>query len=356
MARLEMRLVGLTMVAVAMSPVAETRQGDPVAWDARVELVSVMFHLAGAPEYSTNKVPRYSAAVASYFANAKEHPAIAATREMREKHRIAFFHPMNFAVHLTEPPALTERAPFDQPGLAIGARWLAAPYRPYLEQVRAFYREARVADFFKAQAPLYEIATARLSKVVASEIDEAWFRAYFGSGPATRFKAVPSMLNGGAQYGATYRVPGVDEAYAVMGVFKIDTEGLPVFDRDDADNVVHEYAHTLTNVHVDAVISKLETSGPALFEKVRDQMRNQSYGQWQTMVYEQVVRAVVVRFITARRGDADGRKEIDAQEKLGFMLTGPIAAVLADYERNRSTYPAFADVMPRIVAVFEGTK
>src|SRR5689334_9388624 len=112
MARLEMRLVGLTMVAVAMSSVTETRQGDPVAWDARVELVSVMFHLAGAPEYSTNKVPRYSAAVASYFANAKEHPAIAATREMREKHRIAFFHPMNFAVHLTEPPALTERAPF----------------------------------------------------------------------------------------------------------------------------------------------------------------------------------------------------------------------------------------------------
>ena len=356
MARPGMTFVGLMVAALALSPVAEPRQADSVSWDARVELVSVMFHLAGAPEYSTNKVPAYSAAVAAHFSNTKDHPAIVATRELREKHRIAFFHPMNLAVHLTEPPALAERAPFDQPGLAIGARWLAAPYRPYLEQVRAFYRDARVAEFFKAQAPMYEIATARLRKVVASEMDEAWFRAYFGSGPVTRFKAVPSLLNGGAQYGATYRVPGVDEAYAVMGIFKIDAEGMPVFDRDDADNVVHEYAHTLTNAHVDGAISKLETSGPALFEKVRDQMRSQSYGQWQTMVYEQMVRAVVVRFIAARRGDAEARKEIEAQEKLGFTLTGPIAGVLADYERNRSTYPTFADVMPKLVAVFNSTK
>jgi hypothetical protein len=340
------------VVSLLMTPGTSASQASPVSWDARVELMSLMFHLAGAPEYNTNKVPRYSAAVATHFDTLKSHAAVVSTREMRDKYRIAFFHPMNLAVHLTEPPALGERAPFDQPDMAIGARWLAAPYRPYLDTLRSFYNDARVGEFFKAQAPLYESAVSRLREVVLREIDEDWFRRYFGSGPSTRFRVVPSLLNGGAQYGATYRAQGVEEAYAVMGVFKVDAEGLPVFDRDDADNVVHEYAHTLTNAHVDAAISKLEVSGPLLFDKVRNEMRAQSYGTWQTMVYEQVVRAVVVRYIAARRGEAEAAKEIAAQEKLGFTLTGPISVVLTGYERSRSAHPAFRDIMPRVIEVF----
>lgn len=339
-------------LALATGGAMSATQRGPVEWDARIELVSLMFHLAGAPEYSTNKVPRYSASVAAHFEKFKDHPAVLATRELRDKHRIAFFHPMNLAVHLTEPPALAARAPFEQPGLAIGARWLAAPHGQYLEQLRSFYRDARVAEFFKAQAPLYDTAATRLRTVVAAEIDEAWFRAYFGSGPSMRFKAVPSLLNGGAQYGATFRVPGTDEAYAVMGVFKVDAEGLPVFDRADADNVGHEYAHTLTNAHVDAALPALERVGPALFEKVQKEMRAQSYGTWQTMVYEQVVRAVVVRYVAAKRGDAEAEKEIEAQEKLGFSQTRALSAVLADYERTRSTNKTFGDVMPKVAEVF----
>jgi hypothetical protein len=347
--------VAVISVGLVAAGVVRGQPANPVSWDSRIELVSLMFHLAGAAEYSTNKVPKYSEAVAAHFGALKEHPAVVATRDLHRNFRVAYFHPMNLAVHLGEPPGLSERVPFDQPGLAIGARLLASPYRPYLDHLRSFYRDARVAEFFKAQAPLYEVATNRLTKVVSAEIDEAWFRNYFGSGPSMRFRAVPSLLNGGAQYGATYRTSDVAEAYAVMGVFKIDAEGLPVFDRDDADNVVHEYAHTLTNAYVDAALPALESAGPKLFEKVRNEMRAQSYGTWQTMVYEQVVRAVVVRSIAARRGDAEALKEIEAQEKLGFTLTRTIVAVLADYERSRSTYPKFADIMPKVIEVFQST-
>lgn len=350
--RCRIALVGLSVAVLATAGTAAVERQDPVAWDARLEFVSLMFHLAGAPEYSTNKVPRYSAAVAGHFEQFKDHPAVAATREMRDKHRIAFFHPMNLAVHLTDPPALVPRIPLDQPGLAIGARWQAAPHGPYLERLRAFYRDARVGEFFEAQAALHDVATSRLRAVVSADVDEPWFRRYFGSGPTTRFKAVPSLLNGNLQIAATYRGQGVEEAYAIMGVYKIDAEGLPVFDRTDADNVVHEYVHTLTNAHVDAALPKLEAVGPSLFEKVQKEMRAQSYGTWQTMVYEQVVRAVVVRYIAAKRGDAEAETEIAAQERLGFTMTRGLSAVLADYERTRSSHPSFADVMPKIIAAF----
>ena len=81
-------------------------------------------------------------------------------------------------------------------------------------------------------------------------------------------------------------------------------------------------------------------------------MREQGYGQWQTMLYEPVVRAVVVRFIAAHQGVAAAQKEIDAQNQSGFVTTAALSAVLQDYERSCSQFRTFEDVMPRIVAAF----
>ena len=329
-------------------------QADAVGPDPRIELISILFHLADAPEYSTNKFPAYSSAVDKYFSGMRNHPAVVATRELRQKYRIGYFHPMNLAVHLTMPPALAERTAFDKPGHALGSRWPADATRGYLEQVRVFYKEARVEEFFKQQAPLYESTSGRLRELLRKEGDPKWFEQYFGGAASTKFFVVPSLLNGGAQYGATYRDgAGAEEAYAVMGIYKLDEAGGARFDREDSDNVVHEFAHTLTNRAVSAQLSSLDKAGPALFGPVREQMRQQGYGEWQTMLYEAVVRAVVVRFIAAHRGEAEAKKEIEEQHKLGFGVTGELAALLGKYDVSRTQHPRFADYMPRIIALLQ---
>lgn len=177
---------------------------------------------------------------------------------------------------------------------------------------------------------------------------------YFNTPASTRFAVVPAPLNGGAQYSATYKNgKGEEETYAILGIYKLDPSGLPTFDQTDIDTIVHEFAHTFTNSAVTSILAELNESGPLLFNAVKDQMQEQGYGEWQTMIYEAVVRAVVVRFIASHRGDAAAEAEIQQQEKLGFTLTSKLSAVLADYEKSRPTYRSFRDVMPRLVSVFQ---
>jgi hypothetical protein len=335
------------------SPFPLAAQADAVTSDRRIELFSILFRLAGAPEYSQGRVPAYAAAVDAYFAAHREHPAVTTTKAIRQKN-VGFFHPMNLAVHLTPPPTLAERTAFDQPGHALGTRWPADQTRGYLEQVRAFYKDAAVDTFFAQQAALYDTANQRLRALVTEHGDPKWFAVFFAMSTPTRFFVVPAPLNGAYQYGATYRdAAGTQEAYAIMGLTKLDDAGMPRFDVNDADNVVHEFAHTLTNRAVDAHLAELAEAGPALFAPVRQQMREQAYGEWQTMIYESVVRAVVVRFLAAHRGAEAAAREIEAQEKSGFRQMAALARVLEEYERSRDRYRTFADVMPRIVDVFK---
>ena len=341
-------------LAILILTVAAQAQAIEVRWDPRIELVSILFHLAETPEYKMNRVPAYAAAVDAYFAAAKSHPAVTMTRELAEKQGIRYFHPMSLAVHLTPYPALAERTPFDAPGHALGNRLQKAPLRAYLEQVRAFVRDADVDTFFALQRPAYSLAEERLRRLVAEHGDRQWFVQYTGSAANTEFLVCPSLLNGGAQYGPTYRgQDATEESYAVIGVYKLDERGLPKFDLEDSDNIVHEFAHTLTNRAVTAHLDALEKSGPVLYARVVDKMRKQAYGTWQTMVYEAVVRAVVVRFIASHRGPEAAAKELASQEESGFTLTSELVELLAEYEGSRGAYPTLDSLMPRVVEVFD---
>jgi hypothetical protein len=328
-----------------------TAQVDTVQFDPRIELFSLLYHLAGASEYNTGKYPEYAAAVAAHFAPFRNHPAVQATREAKAAGN-GFFHPMNLAVHLTPPPELAERTPFDRPGHGLGSRWPVDRTRPYLDQVRAFYRDAHVQDFFEAQRPLFGLMVDRLRALLRREGDPAWFDRFFGRTTERTFFVTPAPLNGNGQFAAKFSSPAGQEAYAVIGIYKLDEAGKPRFDLADAQNVVHEFAHTLTDGAVTAHLEELDAIAPALFARVQAQMRAQGYGQWQTMVYEAVVRAVVVRFIAAHHGTTAAREEIDAQHKLGFVATAALSDLFEQYETSRSQYRTFDEAMPRVVAVF----
>lgn len=346
-----MTSLAFTVLATLCTMGSIHAQADTVRRDPRIELFCILFHLAGAPEYSTDKMPQYAAAVDDYFSKARKHAAVATTREIRKKHGTGYFHPMNLAVHLTMPPALAESTPFDGPGHALGRRWPAEQTRAYLEEVRAFYREARVEEFLEKQKSVHQRAVDGLRGVLEREGDPQWFERYFGKKATTTFSVVPAPLNGGSQYAAMYRDSnGAQEAYAIIGIYKLDQEGMPRFDSTDADNVVHEFTHTLTDRAVATHLPILEAAGPSLYAPVAAKMREQAYGEWQTMVREAVVRAVVVRFIAAHRGEEAARRQIAEEEKLGFTMTGPLVEVLKEYEAARETHPEFDDVMPRIVA------
>lgn len=339
------------MVVARLAPAQQIN----VHTDARIELFSTLFHLAGAPEYNLGKMPAYAATVDSFFASVREHPAVAATKRLRG-YGNGFFHPMNLAVHLTHTPALDEAVPFDKPGHQLGRRWPADSTRPYLSLVRDFHRASRFESFF-ARRPLADTAVARLRTLLDREIDTGWFPRYAGGAPSIAFHVVPALLNGGAQYGVSFRHPnGTEDAYAVIGVYKTDANGHARFDDDDVQNVVHEFAHTFVKPHVDANIGPLDSAAKVFWSRIADKMRQAAYGESQTFVHEQIVRALVVRYLAAHRGREAAEKEIAAQTEAGFVVTAALSSLLSEYEEDRERYPTLAALMPRIIGVFRQSR
>jgi len=338
-------LVAGLVVATAQAPA----QTIDVRVDPRVELISIVFRLAGRSEYNLTRVPRWSTAVDEYFAPYREHPAVAVTRRLG----FGFFIPMNLAIHLTMPTELAERSPFVT-STSLHRRWTMFPdsTRAYLELLRAFARETRFADFLATNRPLVDSASVRLRRV-ANGIDKTWIDRFWGGPAAMDFILVAGLTNGGASYGQEFAPPsGRSEAYAIVGVLHTDAQGFPFYDSSDAATVLHEMNHPYVTPLIRANAESLRPPAESLYASVAKEMRAQSYGSWDSMLNESLVRAAQPRYYLAHGDTASAERAIGEEIRLGFTWTRELVALLGEYERNRVAYPTFTAFMPRVVTFF----
>src|SRR5438046_2918512 len=69
--------------------------------DPRVELLSIVFRLAGNSEYNMSPLKTYTADIDAYFSPYKEHPAVVLARKLASERDVGFDTVMNLAVHLS---------------------------------------------------------------------------------------------------------------------------------------------------------------------------------------------------------------------------------------------------------------
>ena len=74
--------------------------------DPRVELLSIVFRLAGNSEYQMSPLKSYTEDIDAYFAPYKDHPAVLIAKKLASERDVGFDAVMNLAVHLSFPPAL----------------------------------------------------------------------------------------------------------------------------------------------------------------------------------------------------------------------------------------------------------
>lgn len=350
-----LRLLAILAVALGPSDVRADSGNPTITSDARADLLSIVFHLAGAFEYNQDSaVPVFRAAVDSAFANYREHPAIAAAARLRETYGVAFSAPMALAVHLTQPPDLKERTPLDgAPGMRAAWRPGMDSTRAFVDLLRGFYRDASVDTFLARTRGLSSRAVRDLRTLVEREGDFGWFDRYFGRPPTTRFIVIPSLLNGGAQYGPHYiGADGTDEAYAILGIDHWNAVlNAPQFTDETLTSLTHELAHSYCNPLVDANKTALDSIAAELFPLVSSLMERQAYGPHDLM-YESLVRATVVRFMKTHGRFKEAAAQIAAEEAGGFYWLGELTDSLGSYETHRWAYPTFESFMPRIVSYF----
>jgi len=313
--------------------------------DPRVELFSVIFRLAGNPEYSQGRIKAYADAVDQHFAKFRDHAAIKAARALRGTNGISFDAVAGMAIHVDKVPALLPLVPLDPLPRSLDPRWTPKDATRFLEAVRGFVRDSGFERFLAGQRELHALAEdARLG----------WFDEFFGVRQEADFELALGMLNGGGCYGPHVELKGGrEQLYCILGVWESDAEGRPRFDASMLPTVVHEFCHSYANRLVDAHTAEFATAGPVLYERVAAAMKRQAYGNWQTMLRESLVRACVVRYQNAVQGAEAARKQIAEERGNKFLWIAELSDLLATYEADRTQYPTLAVFMPKVVAFFD---
>jgi hypothetical protein len=274
-----------------------------ISVDPRVELISIVFRLAGHPEYNQARIPSYVDDVEEQFGKLHDHAVVKKAQSLRANHGVSFDACMSMAVHLTDTSRLDERVPFDPRPASLDQRWTPQDAREFLGELKDFVKVSKFQEFLVAHRPLYAKAEERMRRLLDKEGHLEWFSEFFGARPGCRFTIALGLLNGPSNYGPRCRLPdGSEELYCILGAWSKDSQGEPTFGSDVLETVIHEFCHSYANPIIDRHASELRTAAEALYAPVAAAMKRQAYGNWITMMYESLVRACTIRYIQRYQG------------------------------------------------------
>jgi hypothetical protein len=327
--------------------------GIQIVVDPRVELMSIVFRLAGNLEYCQGRVVSYAKDVDEYFAKFRDHPAVEMARRLRDNAGIVLDAPMSLAVHVTNVFSLEERVRLAPRPPELDFRWTPDSARGFLTVLRSFVKDADFKGFLEHHQNFYRTAVERLSAVLDGPKVRAWFDGFFGARPNWDFIVALGLLNGGSSYGPSIRLPaGRGEIYSILGVSTVDNAGLPKFEPSVVATIIHEFSHAYANPLIEAHKAELETAAKKIFHQVADDMRKQAYGSWEPIMYESLVRACCVRYTLAFNGPEAAAQEVNYNRNRRFLWTGELANLLGEYEKQRDRYPTLDSFFSKITAFF----
>ncbi len=341
----------LILAATAMPSRAE--QAIPAKVDPRVELMGIIFRLAGNPEFNQGRLHAYEKEVDRAFAELGGHPAVVLARRLREDNGIGYGAVMALALHVTNPPELAERVPFDPLPSGLDPRWTADTAREFLQAARLFARDSHFMAFFSDHQGIHDLTINRLNIALDKVSMAAWCRAYFGAAPREAFSVEVGLINGPTAYGLRVVLPsGETERHSVIGAGQIDSAGMPEFSPDIMQTIIHEYLYTHVATLDLAGRDRLAAAGQALYAEVGPVLAGLGYNDWLAMVDESLVRALTIRWLAAGVAREQVTAAVDYQQKMGFYWIDGLDALLAEFEGQRTKYPTLAGFMPRISDYF----
>lgn len=324
--------------------------------DRRVELLSIVFRLAGNPEYNMNFAKQYIKDINAYFGKYKDQPVIGFAKKLSDEKGMGFSRVMFLAVNLEFKGDQFSMIKVSKSSIA--GKWEMEDALKFVRLLNDFYKTSAFEVFYKNHQAVYKEATARFNQAAAS-FDSAWYPAYYGD-HSVDYKTVVGLANGGANYG-----PGVFPAgkkkivYAIMGCWTFDETSQPLFSRNDyLPTLIHEFNHSFVNhiLEEDGNEKLLEASGKILLDSQQIEMKRQAYEDWQSVINESVVRACVVRYLIDHQSDDQVvQAEVLEQQNKGFLWTKELVTLLGKYESSRDRYPTFKSFYPEIIAFFNQT-
>ncbi len=367
---------GLLLLNIVLSSAAAADNNPPAMYkaevgritievDPRVELIGIVFRLAGNPEYNDGTLKPYAKVIERHFGDFDNHPVVKMAVRLRNTRLMSCDGPMSLAVHIDNNYRL-RKTTREWPS-TLDYRWEKQETAEFLEKLRHFAAETKFDEFFKANGPIYQQGIDPCKSVLSQKdvvirqhdmvmknimgVDFGeWLSEFFGIERTGDLRLVLGFVNGFANYGPRFDNGDINERYAIIGMRPFDPANTVIFLPGQIGIVAHEFCHSFTNPVVDKYMDRLQPAGERLFATHGAAMRMRGYQKWDSVVYETAVRACVVSFIRSSVVDPGYMDyHLKREVRHGFVWTEEMGNFLKKYEKNRDKYLTFESFFPEFV-------
>jgi hypothetical protein len=315
--------------------------------DPRMELIGIVFRLAGNYEFNQGRIRSYVRDIERQFGDFDDHPVVKLAARLRSTHRMSCDGPMSLAVYIDRD--YRPRKTFEQWPWGLDGRWKKQETIEFLELLRQFAAETKFDEFYNAHTSLYETGISSCQAVMAQYDLQTWLGEFFGVEEMGDLSLVLGFLNGPNNYGIKFQSGQTHEKYAIIGMSLPDADGNPVFRHRKLEIVAHEFCHSYANPVVDKYMEQLQPAGEKLYTAKSLAMKQIGYQNWQSLIYESVVRACVANYIRNSFEPEYLQDYLDKEASRGFVWIEDLDNLLKTYQSNRDKYPTFESFFPEFV-------
>jgi len=320
--------------------------------DPRVELIGIVFRLAGNPEFNNGVLRPYAKVIERHFGDFDNHAAVKLAARLRYTRSMSCDGPISLAVHIDRD--FHPRKTFEEWPWGLDYRWEKQETAEFVEKLQQFAAETKFDEFFKAQSEIYEKGIRSCEDLMAQLDTGTWLADFFGVKECGDLKLVLGFVNGFCSYGVRFTTEGTSEKYAIVGMRPFDPANTVIFRPIQIGTTVHEFCHSFVNPVVDKYIDQMQPAGKRLFAAHGPAMRMMGYQKWESIMYETAVRACVASFVRHSFEPMYMDYYLKDEVKAGFIWTEDMGNFLKTYENNRDKYPTFESFFPEFVAFFNG--
>lgn len=329
-------------------PTTEQMHNPEPYFSETVELMGLIWRLAGAQEYNQSQVVTVTNSADKYFASMKNHQAVTLAQQYRQQ-GIGYDAVTGYANQLifNESGEIV----FDPDYLAgsnssFDNRWNSMQKNSMLKAVNDFYKESNFHDWFVSTEVEQQQAIASFKNVC--DLDYAWFDSYYGKNDKFTSRIILSFMAGGGNYGISLkRKDGTFLLTPVLGSLSQNNAGVRF--NGDMNLIVHEFSHPYCNPLIDANWSAIATKANEVYSKVSSIMQSQAYGDARIMMCETLVRSSAIRYMISHNQKDIVNQTIAYEERNGFMMVRTLVNTLEKREQDASRYATLADFMPEII-------
>jgi len=318
--------------------------------DERVELMGVVFRLAGAWEYAENTIPLYDNKIDRYFEKYKNHLLVEYTNTLLNKYKFSLGSAVYFAI-VSE--IKNGKISFNKNiNNEINLIWTQDSIPKYLKLLNDFYKKTKFHNFFIKNETIRNIAEQNFTNEVTNEIDFKWFNNFFRFLPEKKIQIIISLKGGMHNFGTTLAYKdGSEEFYAIIGCGSVDENGFPIFKGGLGDlsrTLVHEICHSFCNPSICEHQDELLPQATVFYQLNEAKLNEAFYRSPWAFLCEIFAIACAFQYDKDNNNNDNVELNMPNQINAGYLWLPQLLEAFEKY-KNDTTYKTFKDFMPEIV-------